>query len=86
MFALAMADSCSLNCCCSRSKKSVGDSLALVSLGKGRGRQAYSVAISFSQDIKRQFNIGRYPLATTSHPKFCLMENVSSKAARQNLE
>ena len=35
MFAVAMADSCSLNCCCSRSKKSVGDSLELVSLGAG---------------------------------------------------
>ena len=36
VFAVAMADSCSLNCCCSRSKKSVGDSLELVSLGQGR--------------------------------------------------
>ena len=86
MFALAMADSCSLNCCCSRSKKSVGDSLALVSLGKGGRKTRVQHNNSFSQDIKKQFNIGRYPLATTFHPKFCFMEKFFAKAARQNPE
>ena len=52
MFALAMADSCSLNCCCSRSKKSVGDSLALVSLGKEGGRQECNVTTLSHQILK----------------------------------